>query len=159
MTPDGPLAGVEDGATAILATHRLGTRKGSSTQLLYGPSFRTTEDARGQVHWIRPGQLVVFQARGNRLCTFVFRTVEATEVGGTRLPGVHRPVRLLIHTTTLRRALLLARLLRLLLRQGRDPAALPDIFYRRLDVVLSRRSTQDAQVQAMLTHYDTLEKR
>lgn len=146
-------------ATAVLATRTNGTRHGTTTQLLHGLSLFRTDAPLGQLHWIPPHQLVIYQARSHRCRTFVFRTVMPTEAEVTRLAGVHRPVRLLSQAATLDRAALLARFVRWIVREGRDPSALPDVFYRRLDVILHRRGTKDALLQGLLAHHDTLATR
>lgn len=157
--PDSVLSAAEFGAvTPILVTSAQRDRGATHTSLVYGPSLRTTEDSRGRVHWVAPGQIVVYHARGQRPRTFVLRTLATPEPIGTRVPGVHRPVRLLVQTTTAARLGLLARFVRRLLREGRDPSALADVFYHRLDVLLSGRAPSDRLVRALLEHHDGLAK-
>jgi hypothetical protein len=144
-------------ATAILATAP--TAKGARTDILYGQGFRTTPHARGLLHWFHAERLVAYRSQGQRACTFLFRTLPLGAAGGTRIAGVDKPVRLLLQTTTTRQSALLASLLRRLLRNRREPAALPDLFYLRLQGVLSRRSAREGAVLALLACHDNEPRR
>jgi hypothetical protein len=138
--------------TAILVTDSAQPPSNRSiTRLLRGSVFRTTPDPRGTVHWVRPGEIVLYTVHAHEPRTFVFRTPtsRASQIL-TRVPGVSPAVVLLVQTTTLGRQVLVHRLFRQLGRARRDPSHLPDVFYSKLHTVLARRAPNGAAINSLL---------
>lgn len=141
--------------TAILVTSATAVaRPQTVTRLLHGLVSRTTRDPRGTIHWVLPGEIVLYSVRGQQPRTFVFRTANAAANLLSSVPGVAPRVTLLVQTTTANRQALLQLYFRNLLRQGRNPTLLADRLYAKLNIVLSRRTASRDALDALLLQHD-----
>jgi hypothetical protein len=142
-------------ATAVLVTAAGGGQHRPATALIHGCVRHTTPDPRGTLHWVSPGEIVLYGVRDSKSRTLIFRTPGARrESIVTRVPGVSLAVSLLTHTTTLTRRVLILRLFRKLIHAGRDPSALSDLFFAKLDIVLARRSPSFDAIEALMLQHD-----
>ena len=109
-------------------------------ELLFGTPCDLGEGTLGPVARFESGQVIAYQIRSRRRRRlFVFRTLEVDDAFAVALPGVRPRVQLLMQLGTAGRIRLARSLFAYLLRTGRDPSALPDVFYVRVAAALGGR--------------------
>jgi hypothetical protein len=109
-------------------------------ELLFGTPFDLKEGALGPVARFESGEVVAYQIRSRRRRRlFVFRTLDVDDTFAVAVPGVRPRVQLLLELRTAGRIRLARNLFGYLVRTGRDPSALPDIFYTRVGAMLGGR--------------------
>lgn len=109
-------------------------------ELLFGTPCDLGEGTLGPVARFESGQVIAYQIRSRRRRRlFVFRTLEVDDAFAVAVPGVRPRVQLLMQLGTAGRIRLARSLFSYLLRTGRDPSALPDIFYTRVGALLGGR--------------------
>jgi len=109
-------------------------------ELLFGTPCDLSEGTLGPVARFDSGEVVAYQIRSRRRRRlFVFRTLEVDDVFAVAVPGVRPRVQLLMQLSTAGRIRLARSLFAYLLRTGRDPSALPDVFYVRVAAALGGR--------------------
>ena len=109
-------------------------------ELLFGASCDLEERALGPVARFESGEVVAYQIRSRRRRRlFVFRTLEVDDALAVAVPGVRPRVQLLMELRTAGRIRLVRSLFAYLTRTGRDPSALPDLFYTRVGAMLGGR--------------------
>ena len=147
-------------STAVLVTAAGGGHHRPVTTLLHGRIRHTTRDPRGLLHWVAPGQIVLYAVHDSKPRTLVFRTPATPRdalcagVPAVRVPCVSPSVTLLSQTATLARRALIVRLFRTLIHAGREPSSLTDLFFAKLDIVLARRAPTFEAIQALLAQHD-----
>ena len=120
-------------STRLLET----TSAAVTIRVVHGLALERRPHPRGTVLTVAPGQIVVYCLRARSCRTFVFRTLERPEAYSSELPGVSPAVRLLLQTQTVGRLARLEDLVHYLAKTGRDPSALSDVFYSRLNAILA----------------------
>jgi hypothetical protein len=109
-------------------------------ELLLATPCDLGEGTLGPVARFESGEVVAYQIRSRRRRRlFVFRTLEVDDASAVAVPGVRPRVQLLMQLRTAGRIRLARSLFAYLLRTGRDPSALPDIFYLRVAAALGGR--------------------
>jgi hypothetical protein len=109
-------------------------------KLLFGAPCDLKEGTLGPVARFESGEIVAYQIRSRRRRRlFVFRTLDVDDAFAVVVPGVRPRVQLLLELRTAGRIRLARSLFAYLLRTGRDPSALPDIFYLRVAAALGGR--------------------
>ncbi|MGA2451768.1 MAG: hypothetical protein ABTD50_24200 [Polyangiaceae bacterium] len=109
-------------------------------ELVFGNPCDLSEGTLGPVARFDSGEVVAYQIRSRRRRRlFVFRTLEVDDAFAVALPGVRPRVQLLMQLGTAGRIRLARSLFAYLLRTGRDPSALPDVFYVRVAAALGGR--------------------
>jgi hypothetical protein len=109
-------------------------------ELLSGTPSEVISTALGPVALFSPGEVVAYRIRYRRRTrVFVFRTLDVDDPLAASLPGVRPHVELLLELGTCGRTRLVRGLFAYLTRTGRDPSALPDVFYRRVGAMLGGR--------------------
>jgi hypothetical protein len=94
----------------------------------------------GPVARFDSGEVVAYQVRSRRRRRlFVFRTLEVDGALAVAVPGVRPRVQLLMQLRTAGRIRLVRSVFAYLVRTGREPSLLPDIFSTRVDAVLGGR--------------------
>jgi hypothetical protein len=128
--------------------------------LLLGTRCDLGEGALGPVARFESGQIVAYQIRSRRRRRlFVFRTLEVDDAFAVAVPGVRPRVQLLLELHTAGRIRLARSLFAYLTRTGRDPSALPDIFYTRVGALLGGRLPAHKVLPALLSAYCPKPKR
>jgi hypothetical protein len=101
---------------------------------------RPTVRRRGPVAVFDAGSLVAYRIRHRRQTrTFVFRTLTVDDRMAATVPGVQPRVQLLLDVRSAGRSRLVRGLFAYLVRNGRDPASLPDALYVRAGARLGGR--------------------
>ena len=109
-------------------------------EILFGTPSDLNEGILGPVARFESGQIVAYQIRSRRRRRlFVFRTLEVDDAFAVAVPGVRPRVQLLMQLHTAGRIRLARSLFAYLVRTGREPSALPDIFYVRVGNILAGR--------------------
>jgi hypothetical protein len=109
-------------------------------ELLFGTPCDLGEGTLGPVARFESGEVVAYQIRSRRRRRlFVFRTLDVDDAFAVTVPGVRPRVQLLLELRTAGRIRLTRSLFAYLVRTGRDPSALPDIFYIRVGATLGGR--------------------
>jgi hypothetical protein len=109
-------------------------------ELLFGTPCDVGEGTLGPVARFESGRVVAYQIRSRRRRRlFVFRTLEVDDAFAVAVPGVRPRVQLLLELRTAGRIRLARSLFAYLVRAGRGPSALPDIFYTRVGAMLGGR--------------------
>jgi hypothetical protein len=109
-------------------------------ELLFGTPCDLSEGTLGPVARFESGDVVAYLIRSRRRRRlFVFRTLEVDDAFAVAVPGVRPRVQLLMQLGTAGRIRLARSLFAYLLRTGRDPSALPDVFYVRVAAALGGR--------------------
>ena len=109
-------------------------------ELLFGTPCDLREGTLGPVARFESGQVVAYQIRSRRRRRlFVFRTLEVDDAFAVAVPVVRPHVQLLLELRTAGRVRLTRSLFAYLVRTGRDPSALPDLFYLRVAAALGGR--------------------
>lgn len=109
-------------------------------ELLFGTPYALGEGRLGPVARFESSQVVAYQIRSRRRRRlFVFRTLEVDDAFAVVVPGVRPRVQLLMELGTAGRIRLVERLFAYLVRTGRHPSAMPDIFYLRVAAALGGR--------------------
>jgi len=109
-------------------------------ELLFGTPCDLGEGRLGPVARFESGEVVAYQIRSRRRRrVFVFRTLEVDDAFAVDVPGVRPHVQLLLQLRTAGRIRLVRSLFAYLTRTGRDPSALPDVFYIRVGAMLGGR--------------------
>jgi len=110
------------------------------SELLYGAPRGVVTGKLGPVALFDSGQLVAYRIRYRRRTRlFLFRTLDVDDRLAARIPGVSPRVQLLFDVHSAGRVRLVRGLFAYLVRTGRDPSALPDIFYLRVAAALGGR--------------------
>jgi hypothetical protein len=109
-------------------------------ELLFGTPYDVGEGRLGPVARFQSGEVVAYQIRSRRRRRlFVFRTLDVDDAFAVAVPGVRPRVQLLLELRTAGRVRLMRSLFAYLVRTGRDPSALPDLFYLRVAAALGGR--------------------
>ena len=109
-------------------------------ELLFGTPCDIREGTLGTVARFESGDVVAYLIRSRRRWRlFVFRTLDVDDPFAVAVPGVRPRVQLLMQLGTAGRIRLTRSLFAYLVRTGRDPSALPDIFYVRISAALGGR--------------------
>ena len=109
-------------------------------ELLFGVPCDLSEGTLGPVARFESGQVVAYLIRSRRRRRlFVFRTLDVDDTFAVAVPGVRPRVQLLMELGTAGRIRLARNLFDYLVRAGRNPWALPDIFYTRVGAMLGGR--------------------
>ena len=109
-------------------------------ELLFGTPCDIREGTLGPVARFESGDVVAYLIRSRRRRRlFVFRTLDVDDPFAVAVPGVRPRVQLLMQLGTAGRIRLARSLFAYLLRTGRDPSALPDVFYVRVAAALGGR--------------------
>jgi hypothetical protein len=109
-------------------------------ELLFGTPCDLGEGRLGPVARFDSGEVVAYQIRSRRRRRlFVFRTLDVDDAFAVAVPGVRPRVQLLLQLRTAGRVRLARSLFAYLVRTGRDPSALPDLFYLRVAAALGGR--------------------
>jgi hypothetical protein len=109
-------------------------------ELLFGAPCDLKEGTLGPVARFESGEVVAYEIRSRRRRRlFVFRTLVVDDISAVAVPGVRPRVQLLMELRTAGRIRLVKSLFAYLVRTGRDPSALPDIFYTRVGAMLGGR--------------------
>jgi hypothetical protein len=109
-------------------------------ELLFGTPCDLGEGTLGPIARFESGQVVAYQIRSRRRRRlFVFRTLEVDDAFAVAVPGVRPRVQLLMELGTAGRIRLAKSLFAFLVRTGREPSAMPDIFYVRVAAALGGR--------------------
>jgi hypothetical protein len=109
-------------------------------ELLFGTPCDLGEGTLGPVARFESGEVVAYQIRSRRRRRlFVFRTLDVDDAFAVAVPGVRPCVQLLLELRTAGRVRLARSLFAYLVRTGRDPSALPDLFYLRVAAALGGR--------------------
>ena len=104
--------------------------------------FHGKGEAQALVH---PDCVTVYQVQSRRLNTWLFRGE-----GDTLVPGVAPPVTVLCHARGRIQARRLIDMLRILEAGGRDPDAVPDLFFHRCNALLARRPLVRSVIEKFL---------
>ncbi|HLK40937.1 MAG TPA: hypothetical protein VKU41_29505 [Polyangiaceae bacterium] len=121
-------------------------------ELVHGGPTAIVAGKLGPVAVFEPGQVVALSLRrGRRERLFVFRTLAVDDRLAASVPGVQPRVRLLFHFHTALRLRRGRGLFAYLARTGRDPSALPDVFYFRVSAVLGGRRLQHKVLLSLLS--------
>jgi len=113
------------------------------------------QGARGEIALFGSGNLVGYEIiRGRTRRAFLFRTVAGN--GTEKLPGVYPAVTLLIAARSRADARKLMRMIRFLQREKIAVEALPDLFFARMQAMLSDPSMSDSTIRQLLTKCRTL---
>jgi hypothetical protein len=109
-------------------------------ELLFGTPCDLGEGTLGPVARFESGEVVAYQIRSRRRRRlFVFRTLDVDDASAVAVQGVGPRVQLLLELRTAGRVRLARSLFAYLVRTGRDPSALPDLFYLRVAAALGGR--------------------
>ena len=109
-------------------------------EILFGTPCDLSEGTLGPVARFDSGEVVAYLIRSRRRGRlFVFRTLDVDDAMAVAVPGARPRVQLLMQLGTAGRIRLARGLFAYLLRTGRDPSALPDIFYVRVGAALGGR--------------------
>jgi hypothetical protein len=109
-------------------------------ELLFGTPCDLSEGTLGPVARFESGEVVAYLIRSRRRRRlFVFRTLDVDDPFAVAVPGVRPRVQLLLELRTAGRIRIARSLFGYLVRTGRDPSALPDIFYVRVGAILGGR--------------------
>ena len=129
-------------------------------ELLFGTPCDLREGTLGPVARFESGQVVAYQIRSRRRRRlFVFRTLEVDDGFAVAVPGVRPHVQLLLELRTAGRIRIARSLFGYLLRTGRDPSALPDVFYTRVGAMLGGRLPRHKVLPSLLSAYRPKPKR
>jgi hypothetical protein len=90
---------------------------------------------------------------------FYFRTLEVDDAFAVAVPGVRPHVQLLLELRTAGRIRIARSLFGYLVRTGRDPSALPDVFYTRVGAMLGGRLPGHKILPSLLSAYRPKPKR
>ncbi|MGA7120724.1 MAG: hypothetical protein WBY94_11530, partial [Polyangiaceae bacterium] len=122
-------------------------------ELLFGTPCDLGEGTLGPVARFDSGEVVAYLIRSRRRRRlFVFRTLDADDAFAVAVPGVSPLVQLLMQLGTAGRIRLARNLFAYLLRTGRNPSALPDIFYVRVSAALGGRLPGHKILVSLLAH-------
>ncbi len=126
-------------------------RDGLRAKLLWGTPESVVRGRRGLVALFRDGEIVAYVVTTSRRShLFVFRTLPVDDRFAARVPGVSPHVRLLIDLSTAGRIRMMQRLFAYLVNTGRDPAAMPDAFYFRVQAALAGRLPTHKVLRSLL---------
>jgi hypothetical protein len=129
-------------------------------EVLFGAPCDLGEGRLGPVARFESGQVVAYQIRSRRRRRlFVFLTLEVDDAFAVAVPGVRPRVRLLMELRTAGRIRLVRSLFAYLTRTGRDPSALPDVFYTRVGAMLGGRLPGYKILPSLLSAYRPKPKR
>ena len=124
--------------------------------IFFGTPHDRVQGARGEIALFGSGNLVGYEIiRGRTRRAFLFRTVAGN--GTEKVPGVCPAVTLLMTARSRAHVRKLMRMIRVLQQEKIAVEALPDMFFARLQVLLSDPRTGDATVRQLLTKCRTLE--
>ena len=123
-------------------------------EILFGTPCDLGEGRLGPVAHFESGQIVAYQIRSRRRRRlFVFRTLEVDDAFAVAVPGVRPRVQLLLELRTAGRIRIARSLFGYLVRTGRDPSALPHIFYPRVGAILGGRLPGHKILPSLLSAY------
>src|SRR5579884_3954478 len=123
-------------------------------ELLFGAPCELGDGKLGPIARFESGEVVAYQIRSRRRRRlFVFRTLDVDDAFAVAVPGVRPRVQLLMELRTAGRIRLARSLFAYLVRMGRDPSALPDIFYTRVGAMLGGRLPGHKILQSLLSSY------
>jgi hypothetical protein len=129
-------------------------------ELLFGTPCDLGEGTLGPVARFESGEIVAYQVRSRRRWRlFVFRTLDVDDAFAVAVPGVRPRVQLLLQLRTAGRIRIARSLFAYLVRTGRDPSALPDVFYTRVGAMLGGRLTGHKILPSLLSAYHPQPKR
>ena len=129
-------------------------------ELLFGTPCDLGEGTLGPVARFESGEVVAYQIRSRRRRRlFVFRTLDVDDHFAVTVPGVLPRVQLLMQLGTAGRIRLVRSLFAYLARTGRDPSALPDVFYTRVGAMLGGRLPGYKILPSLLSAYRPKPKR
>ena len=129
-------------------------------ELLFGAPCDLGEGRLGPVARFESGRVVAYQIRSRRRRRlFVFRTLEVDDAFAVAVPGVRPHVQLLLELRTAGRIRIARSLFGYLVRTGRDPSALPDVFYTRVGAMLGGRLPGHKILPSLLSAYCPKPKR
>lgn len=121
-----------------------------TARLLCGGPFSIVSGNEGQIALLPTGRVVAYMvARRRTTGLYVFRT--AIGDGGTVVPGVSEPVRLLLSSGRRGTAKRIRNFIRKVTRYGHDPSELTDEFWTRAaGALLARRRPSDQLLSSLL---------
>ncbi|MGA7122037.1 MAG: hypothetical protein WBY94_18160 [Polyangiaceae bacterium] len=129
-------------------------------ELLFGTPCDISEGTLGPVARFDSGDVVAYLIRSRRRRRlFVFRTLEVDDAFAVAVPGVRPRVQLLLELRTAGRIRIARSLFGYLVRTGRDPSALPDVFYTRIGAMLGGRLPAQKILPSLLSVYSPKPKR
>ena len=129
-------------------------------ELLFGTPCDLGEGTLGPVARFESGQVIAYQIRSRRRRRlFVLRTLDVDDAFAVAVPGVRPRVQLLLELRTAGRIRIARSLFGYLVRTGRDPSALPDVFYTRVGAMLGGRLPAHKILPSLLSAYSPKPKR
>lgn len=124
--------------------------------IFFGTPHDRVQGARGEIALFGSGNLVGYEIiRGRTRRAFLFRTVVGN--GTEKVPGVYPAVTLLIAARSRAHVRKLMRMIRFLQQQKIAVEPLPDMFFSRMQVLLSDPRMGDSTLRQLLTKCRTLE--
>lgn len=124
--------------------------------IFFGTPHDRVQGARGEIALFSSNNLVGYEIiRGRTRRAFLFRTVAGN--GTEKVPGVYPAVTLLIAARSRADARKLMRMIRFLQREKIAVEALPDLFFARMQVMLSDPRMSDSTIRQLLIKCRTLE--
>jgi hypothetical protein len=121
-----------------------------TARLLCGGPFSIVGGMEGEIALLPPGRVAAYQvARRRTICLYVFRT--AAGGGRTVVPGVSKPVRLLLSSGRRGTAKRIRNFIRKVTSYGHDPSELTDEFWTRAaGALLARRRPAEQLLSSLL---------